>query len=282
MMTINNFQKKEIRERMTQTGEAYSIAARAVAHESAWASSPWPSFNKLIGKINPEGLYVFASKNGVGKSTVAIAMALHLVKRGGSAYYANMEMAESELRNRFTMVGAGVSHRDLDSTPLNQETSDKIEVFKASFKGEIIIDEAASIQTVDNVVDKARKVAADRNLKVIIVDYIQMLNPIFGASADREKVIAETVRKLHLLTIELKVPIIILSQINRSSSETSAIFTHARGANTELVQSSQLVVVVEQSEEEILTFNVTKNKSKRTGKVDLAVNRDLMQISELA
>ena len=281
-MTTNNFQKKEIRDRMAETGEAYSIAARAIARESTWVSFPWFSFNKLAGKINPQGLYVFASRNGVGKTTVALNLALHLVEQGGIAYYANMEMTESQLRNRIIATGAGISPLDLEAKPINESVAKKIETFNNSFRGDIVIDKTATSQTVDNIIAETRKLATGGNLKVIVIDYLQLLEPIFGTSADRNNAIAETVHKLHLLTIELKVPIVILSQVLRSSAEISVVYAFSRTANIDLVQSSQLVVLIEESVKDTLTFHVTKNRSKRTGSVKLAINREFMQVKDIS
>lgn len=283
MMTENNFQKKAIRERMAFTGEAYSVAARQLKHMDTWVTSPWRSLDSLMGRMDPHGVFLLTSRPQIGKTTAGLAYALHFAKNGGTAYYASLELTKSETLLRFTAAGSGVSHQAIASETLTLEDKLKVEQFKSSFKGEIVVDDRYSL--IDQIMNEVTSLASNGNLKAVIIDYLQLVNSgedttKTSVSFTRDKIM----HKLQVLASTLEIPIIVLSQLNRNSELKNGSLDIARllSASGTFVESCQAVIALDRgSKDNQLSLHVIKNRSGKTGSTFLEVNRETLCITSV-
>jgi replicative DNA helicase len=172
--------------------------------------SPWRRLNEIIGGFAPGRMYVVGARPGVGKSAVAAQIAYELAGRG-PVVFATMEMSKGEMYSRIISQQAGISYgthsgdspqfmKDMERNWLDTQVRDIR-----------VIDHGT--QSVASIRSAARSAARDGKLSGVVVDYIHLLTGPGNNEVDR---IANITRGLKQLSMDLKVPVIALSQLNRA------------------------------------------------------------------
>ncbi|MHC2066546.1 replicative DNA helicase [Bremerella sp. T1] len=175
--------------------------------------TPFPTLNKITGGL-PPGLICIAGRPGDGKSVSALEFVLNASGKGSAVPgLVTMEMDGSEVARRAL---ARQSEVDQDEWGRLDEPS-KRKVMSAADKlksGKVIIEDRGNLK-VSDIVSKIRRWKRRYNCGLVAIDYLQLLNPD-SAGETRAREIAVMTRQLKLVSLELKIPVIILSQLNRS------------------------------------------------------------------
>lgn len=181
--------------------------------------SPWRTLNGIIGGFRPGALYVVGARPGVGKSVIALAVAMEMARHGTVAF-SSLEMPEKELHIRAMSAGASVQLKELGKGKnINPVAWNKISAWRAQTPMAIAFDDRPGVTAFD-VRTFARAVHRKNPLSAIVVDYLQLMTDPREKVARWEKV-GDMSRTLKILARELNVPVIALSQLNRGS-ETRA------------------------------------------------------------
>ncbi|HSN30151.1 MAG TPA: DnaB-like helicase C-terminal domain-containing protein, partial [Kofleriaceae bacterium] len=164
-------------------------------------------------------LIILAARPAMGKTSLALNIATHAaLKSKKSVLFFSLEMPRVELTNRALCAEARVDQSRMRSNMLTQEDMTALTAAGAKlYTAPLFIDDTGAA-TVLRVKSKARK---RKNLGLIVIDYLQLMK----ASRDmdsREREISEISRSLKLLAKELGVPIVALSQLNRSPETRSS------------------------------------------------------------
>ncbi|MFO0704077.1 MAG: replicative DNA helicase [Patescibacteria group bacterium] len=174
-----------------------------------------PDLDIKLAGMHPSNLLILAARPGVGKTSLALNMGLHAALRHkmGVAVF-SLEMSKEELVDRLL-----VSHADIDAWRLKtgrlspEDSQSIINAMGELAEAPIFIDDTAG-QTILEMRTKARKLKANHDIKLIIVDYLQLVNP--GKKIDsREQQVSYVSQNLKNLARELRVPVLTLSQLNR-------------------------------------------------------------------
>lgn len=169
---------------------------------------------KLAG-MQDSNLLILAARPGVGKTSLALNIGLHVAQtqKKGVAIF-SLEMSKEELVDRLL-----VSHADIDAWRLKtgrltpEDTQAVIEAMGDLAESPIYIDDTAGASILE-MRTKARKLKASHNISLVIVDYLQLVDP--GRRMDsREQQVSYVSQNLKNLARELKVPVLVLSQLNR-------------------------------------------------------------------
>lgn len=168
-----------------------------------------------IGWQNSE-LIVLAARPSIGKTALALNFLEHAaVDHNLPALIFSLEMSEEELAERLLCSRARVNSHLLRKGRLNSECMQKLvdrsgEIAKAP----MYIDDTPG-RTMLQIAATARRLMLRSGLKLIVVDYMQLIEPD-DRSVNRQEQISTISRRLKNLARELKVPVIALSQLNRS------------------------------------------------------------------
>lgn len=169
--------------------------------------------------LHPEELTIIGARPGVGKTTFALQIANKIAEKGLAVGIVSLEMSNTQLIEKLIAKNANV-----DSNKIRIGNLDDAEQIKVSNAiGEIselpffINTRARSIQDIEIY---ARKLKNKKNLGLLIVDYIQLVKSKNKYNS-REQEVAEISRTLKLLSLELKIPIIGLCQLNRNAARVS-------------------------------------------------------------
>jgi replicative DNA helicase len=169
-------------------------------------------------------MIVLAARPSMGKTSFAlnVAEAAALPKRGEpvTTLVFSLEMSASQLALRMLCARARVNMKRLRDglLPKNGEEMQQLVAVADEFsKAPLFIDDSSHLSIME-LRAKARRVHARHKLGFIIVDYLQLISPT-DSNVPREQQVAEASRGLKALAKELDLPVLVLSQLNRSSEK---------------------------------------------------------------
>ncbi len=175
----------------------------------------------LDGKIQgmqPGNLILIAARPGMGKSSFAANIAQNVaIRQNVPTAIFTLEMSKEELANRIISSEAKVSSAKIKSGSLSEDEIYKyIEALDPIVNSPLYIDDTASI-TITELRAKCKRLKLEKNLGLVIVDYLQLMS---GTSKEsRQQEISEISRGLKLIAKELEIPVIALSQLSRASEQ---------------------------------------------------------------
>ncbi len=179
--------------------------------------------NKLAG-LQKSDLIILAARPSVGKTSLALDLARQVaVKSKESVGIFSLEMSKEQLIDRMICAQAGINLWKLRTGKLSEkdipgQESDFSRIGHAMgtlSEANIYIDDTPSANVME-IRTKARRLQAERNLGLIVIDYLQLMEGRAGASPDnRVQVVSEISRGLKAIARELNVPVLALSQLSR-------------------------------------------------------------------
>lgn len=171
--------------------------------------------NKMTTGFNKGELIILAARPAMGKTALALNMAVPTLKEGKGVAFFSLEMGAEQLALRVMSFMSRIPLQklrigDLDDKEWQyfQGMCDKLSSWK------FYIDDTGGLN-ITHLRSKLRKLKLrDPSLSLVVVDYLQIMSGI--SNKDRHLEVAEISRGLKILARELEVPIIALSQLNRS------------------------------------------------------------------
>ena len=174
--------------------------------------------DKLAG-FQRSDLVILAARPSMGKTALALNLAHNVaVQSHQPVLIFSLEMSKEQLVDRLLSMESGVDAWALRTGNLTDADFEKIgQAMGTLSEAPIYIDDTPSI-TVSDLRTKARREAHQRQLGLIIVDYLQLMSggSRFGSEANRVQEISEISRGLKGVARELNVPVLALSQLSRS------------------------------------------------------------------
>ncbi|HOO97682.1 MAG TPA: replicative DNA helicase [Caldisericia bacterium] len=178
--------------------------------------SGYYDLDKLTAGFQKSDLIILAARPSVGKSSLGINMACHVaIKEKIPVAVFSLEMSKESLAQRMISSEARVNAQDMRRGSLSDEAWTRMgDVMGELYKAPIYIDDSADLSVLE-LRAKARKLAMDKGLGLIIIDYLQLLHTK-GKSENRVQEVSQITRSLKGLARELSVPVIVQSQLSRS------------------------------------------------------------------
>lgn len=175
--------------------------------------------DELTSGLQPSDLIIVAGRPSMGKTTFALNIAQHAaIEAGITSAIFSLEMAKEQLALRMLCSEAKIDAHRLRGGFLSE--SDWPKLTRAAGKlseAPIFIDDTPAISVLE-MRAKARRLKAEHNLGLIVVDYLQLMRGRTD-SETREQEISDISRSLKALAKELNIPVIALSQLNRRVEE---------------------------------------------------------------
>ena len=171
--------------------------------------------------LNNSDLIFIASRPGMGKTSIALNVALHAAKSSGKAIAIfSLEMSREQLGMRLLSGESHVDSKLLQTGRLSKDDWDKLARAAAAIsRTNILIDDNPAL-TVSDMNAQCRRV---KDLGLVVIDYLQLMTSAgFDRSAhnqNRTQIVSEISRFLKIMAKELNVPVVCLSQLNRASAD---------------------------------------------------------------
>ncbi len=198
--------------------ESFSELERVMTegHRSRGCQTGFRDLDTLIGGFQPSNLIILAARPSMGKTAFALNVARNVAvdQQKGVAIF-SLEMSKMEVVNRLMCSEAKVdSWRVRRGLLQPAEWSRLAAACSPLHTAPIFIDDSASLNLMEIRAKSRRLKAKERNLGLIIVDYLQLMMGDTSAE-NRAQEIARISRGLKILARELEVPVMALSQLSR-------------------------------------------------------------------
>ncbi|NDC48370.1 MAG: replicative DNA helicase [Micrococcales bacterium] len=175
--------------------------------------------DKDTNGLHPGQLVIIAARPGLGKSTLALDIAREAAinNKMATAIF-SLEMSMTEIAMRLLSAETGIYLQSMRAGGISDNEWAIMAERRSAIAGSpILIDDSPNLNIVE-IRAKCRRMIKDFDLKLVIIDYIQLMTS--GKKVEnRQQEVSEFSRSLKLLAKELKVPVVALSQLNRKSED---------------------------------------------------------------
>ncbi len=232
---------------------------------------------KITG-LNKSDLILLAARPGMGKTSMALNMALN-VARGTETTVAvfSLEMSKEQLVMRLLSAEALVENNRLRTGDLRETDWEKIaDAATVLNRLDIRIDDNPLL----SVADMNAKCRRLENLGLVVIDYLQLMTSAGGkgyGGENRQQVVSDISRTLKIMAKELNVPVLCLSQLSRANEKREdkrPMLSDLRESGA-IEQDADIVLFLyrddyyNEDSENIAECIVAKNRHGETGKVEL-------------
>ncbi len=201
-----------------------AIEAETSPRPDGVVSCGLPGWDQAAGCLCAGEVAVPAARPGCGKTTLALMATDAAVRSGKAAFFASLEMPASRLLRRMAMqrsARSGLIRRGMHPDHVAAAKAQRVKALNdmRPFEKLLSIGEAKDCCTIEAIESRARLIAGGPvPLGLVVVDYLQLVRPSADIRrASREQQVAEVSRRIKLLALELNVPVMLLSQLNRET-----------------------------------------------------------------
>jgi replicative DNA helicase len=246
--------------------------------------------DKMLAGLQPANLVVIAARPSMGKSALTLNIATNAAVLGKVIALFSLEMAKEEVVQRILCSVGRVDSGKLRSGQLGAQNWDRVVAAAGRmYKAPIFIDDS-SVVTVTDIRAKCRRLQRSRGLDLVVVDYLQLMSG--STRENRQQEIAEISRGLKNLASELRVPIIAVSQLNRSVEQREdrrPRLSDLRESGA-LEQDSDVVMFIYRHEyyhpddldkKGMAEVIIAKHRAGATGSVDMTFLPDFTRFADL-
>lgn len=180
--------------------------------------SGFPSLDRLTAGFQPGQLIVIGARPSVGKSAFVGGIAINAASKGKVVGIISLEMPEEQLGGRIASIYSDIEfykiYRNLTDA---DEEKRLMESLKSLQNLPIYISDKTNVTSMA-IRSKSEKLQQRKGIELLIIDYLQLVETE-ASNGVREREIAKLSRSLKLMALDLKIPVIILCQLNRDSEK---------------------------------------------------------------
>jgi len=181
-------------------------------------STGFLKLDEMTGGLHEGELVILAARPSMGKTALALNIAQHIATRAGEQQTVavfSLEMSKESLLTRMICAGARVDQQKFRAGYLNQEERRRLQKAASDLvQAPLFIDDTAGAHLMD-IHAKLRRLKAEHGLALVVIDYLQLMSGR-GRYENRNQEISTISRGLKLLSKDLRVPMLVLSQLNRA------------------------------------------------------------------
>lgn len=173
--------------------------------------------DELTAGLQPSDLIIVAARPSMGKTAFSLNIAQYVgIHKQQAAAVFSLEMSKEQLVLRMLCAEARVDNKRVRTGHLGDRDFPRlVDAASKIAEAPIFIDDTPAL-TVTELRAKCRRLHRDVKLSLIVVDYLQLMRSPSYSSMSREQEISDISRNLKALAKELSVPVVALSQLNRS------------------------------------------------------------------
>lgn len=188
---------------------------RRAIKELSGVATGYYELDEITAGLQPSNLIIIAGRPSQGKTALALSMSQNIAKKKIPVGFFSLEMSTNELVTRTISALSKIDghrfrvpHRFSDN-----EVSEIVDAIHTSYPYPLYIDDSASCSILE-LRAKARRMFSEHKIKIMFVDYLQLLMGNKNASS-REQEVSSVSRGLKAIAKDLDIPVVALSQLNR-------------------------------------------------------------------
>ena len=219
-------------------------------HTIGGVETGFTDLDQLCGGLHNSELVILAARPSMGKTAFAMNIAEHAsINLKQPVLFVSLEMAALELADRLLCSAAQVNGHRLRNGTISQEDRRRL-VQKSSEIGTapLFIDDTPS-RTLTEIAAVARRLKRKQGLSMIVIDYLQLIEPD-NPRDPRQEQVARIARRLKGMSRELDIPVLCLAQLNRQaevSRDNRPRLNHLRESGA-IEQDADVVMFVHREE----------------------------------
>lgn len=231
--------------------------------------------------LHDSDLVIVAARPAMGKSAFAINIATNVaVQSGKGVAIFNLEMSKDQVGNRILCSEALVDSNKIRTGLVEDDDWVKLATTLGRLsEAPIYIDDTAGISIME-IRAKCRKLKLEKDIGLIVIDYLQLIQGSGNKNSSREQEISEISRSLKILAKELNIPVIALSQLSRSvekRDDKRPMLSDLRESGA-IEQDADIVIFLyrddyynpDSEKKNVAEVILAKHRGGSTGTVDLA------------
>jgi replicative DNA helicase len=241
----------------------------------------YDDLDRMTSGLQRSDLILLAARPSMGKTALALNIAMNAVKSGASVALFSLEMSKEQYVQRIISMESMVESTKLRSGSLDDDDwSRLISVMSTISNYNVFIDDTASVSLFE-VMSKCRRLKIEQGLDMVIVDYLQLMTDGGRSGDNRQQEISNISRGLKAMARELNCPVVALSQLSRAPelrNDHRPIMSDLRESGA-IEQDADVVMMLyrdeyylkEESEKKGITdVIITKQRNGPVGTVELA------------
>jgi len=210
----------DINTTLVEVVELIKAAAKAGSGISGMTTG-FSDLDRIIMGLNKSDLIIIASRPGMGKTSIALNIALHVAKKSGKTVAVfSLEMSRAQLALRLLSASSYIDGKKLQTGRINEDEWIRLkEAAEQISRAKLKINDDASL-TVTEMLAQCRRID---DLGLVVIDYMQLMSAATNERGyrgeNRVQIIGEISRTMKVMAKELEVPVISLSQLSRESEK---------------------------------------------------------------
>lgn len=169
--------------------------------------------------LEDTNLIVIAGRPAMGKTAFAMNILSNICfNQNLPVGFISLEMGADQLVERMLSARTGIAGEKIKRGTFNENEYQKLISEDAILRKSPFFIHDQAVSTVSQVVSRARRLKDEENIRILAVDYLQLLGTDTGNNS-RQYEVAEVSRRLKTLAMELKIPIIVVAQLSRKVEE---------------------------------------------------------------
>uniref|UniRef100_A0A7V4DER6 Replicative DNA helicase n=1 Tax=Candidatus Caldatribacterium californiense TaxID=1454726 RepID=A0A7V4DER6_9BACT len=246
----------------------------------------------LTAGFQPSDFIVVAARPGMGKTSFCLNIAQYVgVEKKIPVAIFSLEMSKDQIAQRMLCSEARIDAGRVRKGFLTERDWPQLAHAAGRLaEAPIFIDDTPSISVLE-LRAKARRLKAEKNLGLVIIDYLQLMKG-YGRSENRQQEISEISRSLKAMARELNIPVIAVSQLSRAVEQRSPKrpqLSDLRESGA-IEQDADLVILIYRedyynpntSKKNIAEVIVAKQRNGPVGTVELLFQKDFARFENLA
>jgi replicative DNA helicase len=239
--------------------------------------------DNLLGGLEGGDMIVIGARPAVGKSALVTQITSNLAKQGKRIGFYNLEMQNKQVYERFVASESGIPLTRLRRA--NYFLGDEKERFEKANEyleqSDNIVITSSGAKSVGDIKAESRHMDYD----IIIIDYLQLLKADTTYRGNRAAEVGEISRAIKNLAMELNIPIIALSQLNRASEgrETKEPSMAELREAGNIEQDASVIILMwnlDENDRSRKGCKIEKNRQGECGKIVMKFNGDTMRFEE--
>lgn len=239
-------------------------------------------YDEMTGGLKGGEMTIVAGRPGTGKTTFALNMACNIAKKrkingndvkGKKVYFICLEMSTNQLMSKVLSYESGVNSQLIYSGKWDKDDFNKVNNAVNVINDDYELTFNTDLRYLEDMLTKIKKLKSKDLVDVVIVDYISLISTRVNNQTVRDKV-SQISREFKLLSLELDIPIILLSQLNREAQSREPSIADLRESGSVEQDADNIILLYAEDEEKekdapIITCNLAKQRAGMVGKFNL-------------
>ncbi len=184
--------------------------------------------DRALTGLNKSDLIILAARPGMGKSALALNIAVYAAKFSGKEVAVfSLEMSKEQLAMRLLAAEALIENRTLATGRLSDDDWGRVAMAANILSHTDMLIDDDPMLTVADMNAKCRRI---KNLGLVVVDYLQLMSSAGGAKSfeSRQQAVSDISRAMKIMAKELEVPVLCLSQLSRANEKDKSTVRRPR------------------------------------------------------